>query len=231
MEEEEEKSRCKEQDVHLHGHSQADQNIVLLLWLPAHQPRQLLEWSQPPSPGLSSLPHTAHRGEQPLPCSPEEEAAPGPALLQEEVDGEEEDGHGNGVIKEPQDKDGVDAVGGTAHEEENVWGDLAGDRETRGWSAACPGRPAAAQLLQTSAPRRCARVRAQQSRRGPGAAPGAPGYLVGSAVDAEDEEKVEEVEASEDVLRQADVGAAARGIVQAQEDVHEAGGVTAERRE
>lgn len=59
----------------------------------------------------------------------------------------------------------------------------------------------------------------------------ASGYLVGAAVDAEDEEQVEEVEAGEEVLCQADVGAAARGMVQPQEDVNEAGGVAVGRRE
>lgn len=57
-----------------------------------------------------------------------------------------------------------------------------------------------------------------------------PGHLVGSAVDAEDQEEVEEVEAGEDVLRQADVGAAPRGVVQPQEDVDEAGRVAGGRK-
>lgn len=69
----------------------------------------------------------------------------------------------------------------------------------------------------------------QERPRGGWRDPLAPGYLVCSAVDAEDEEEVEEVEAGEEVLRQADVGAAARGVVQAQEDVDEAGGVAVER--
>lgn len=64
-----------------------------------------------------------------------------------------------------------------------------------------------------------------------GEAPRAPGYLVGSAVDAEDKEEVEEVEACKEVLCQADVSAAARGVIQAQEEVDEAGGVAVERRE
>lgn len=62
----------------------------------------------------------------PVGPTPEQQAAPGPAVLQEEVDSEEEDGHGHGVVEEPQDEDGVDAVGGAAHEEEDVRGDLAG---------------------------------------------------------------------------------------------------------
>lgn len=161
-------------------------------------------------------------------------------LLQEEVDGEEEDGHGDGVIKEPQDKDGVDAVGGAAHEEKNIRGDLAGDRETRGQLAACPGPPAATEPLQTSDPNpnllpspfRPGEDSAEQERpRGGQRGPLAPGYLVGSAVDAEDKEEVEEVEAGEEVLRQADVSAAVRGVVQAQEDVDEAGRVAVERQE
>ena len=45
-------------------------------------------------------------------------------LLQEEVDGQEKDGHGHRVIEEAQDEDGVNAVGSTAHEEENVGRDL-----------------------------------------------------------------------------------------------------------
>lgn len=110
-------------------------------------------------------------------------------------------------------------------------GTLQGTERHEGGQQPVLDPPAAAQHLQTSAPSHFAWVRAQQSRRGPEAAPGAPGYLVGSAVDAEDEEEVEEVEAGEDVLCQADVGAAARGVVQAQEDVDEARGVTAERQE
>lgn len=67
---------------------------------------------------------------------PEEETAPGPALLQEEVDGKEEDGHGDRVIEEPQDKDGVDAVGSAAHEEEHIRGHLGrGQRDTRAISS------------------------------------------------------------------------------------------------
>jgi len=85
--------------------------------------------------------------------------------------------------------------------------------------------PAATEPPQTSAPpATISRVRTAAGQRPP-----APGYLAGPAVDAEDEEEVEQVEAGEEVLRQADVGAAARGIVQAQEDVDEAGGVAAGR--
>lgn len=240
MEEEEEKSRCKQQDVHLHRHSQAEWEAVLPLRPPPQVPRQ------PPPCGRarSRTQHVVESSPCPAPRpSPEEEAAPGPALLQEEVDGEEEDGHGDGVVKEPQDKDGVDAVGGATHEEENIRGDLALNRETRGQSAACPGPPAAAEPLQTSDPQTpnpdllpspfaLGEDQAEQERpRGSWRDPLAPGYLVCSAVDAEDEEEVEEVEAGKEVLCQADVGAAARGVVQAQEDVDEAGGVAVERRE
>lgn len=61
--------------------------------------------------------------------SPEAEAAPGPVVLQEEVDSQEEDCHGNRVIKESQNEDGVDAVGGAAHEEENIGGNLQQKRQ------------------------------------------------------------------------------------------------------
>ena len=127
LEEEEEKSRREEQDVHLHGHGQAEQEAALPLRPPTRVPRQPPPWGR----ARSCMQHAMESSPCPEPRpSPEEEAAPGPALLQEEVDGEEEDGHGNGVVKEPQDKDGVDAVGSAAHEEENIWGDLAGDKET-----------------------------------------------------------------------------------------------------
>lgn len=64
-------------------------------------------------------------------------------------------------------------------------------------------------------------LRAQQGRGGAGL-----GYLAGPAVDAKHEQQVEEVEAGEQVLCQADVGAAARGVVEPQEDVDETGRVT-----
>lgn len=123
----------------------------------------------------------------------------------------------------------MDAVRSAAHEEENIWGDLAGDRETRGQSAACPRPLTAAKPLHTSeaSPDFVPCVRAQQSRTD--TPPPAPGYLVGSAVDTEDEEEIEEVEAGEEVLCQADVSAAARGIVQTQKDVDEASRVAVER--
>lgn len=47
LEEEEEKPRCEEQDVHLHGHSQAERKAML----PLRVPRQPLERAQPCSQG------------------------------------------------------------------------------------------------------------------------------------------------------------------------------------
>lgn len=48
LEEEEEKSWCEEQDVHLHGYSQAEWEAALLLWPPPWVPRQPLDQVQPP---------------------------------------------------------------------------------------------------------------------------------------------------------------------------------------
>lgn len=58
------------------------------------------------------------------PHLPVNAAAQGPVTIQEEVDGHKQQHHGNGVIEQTQHKDGVDAVGGTAHEEEHVGRDL-----------------------------------------------------------------------------------------------------------
>lgn len=52
-------------------------------------------------------------------CEPEEGTTPAPALGQQEVDTEEEQRHGDGVIEEPQHKDGVNTVRGAAHEEKD----------------------------------------------------------------------------------------------------------------
>ena len=46
--------------------------------------------------------------------------AQSPVSVQEEVDGGKQQQHGHRVVEETQHEDGVDAVGGAAHEEEDV---------------------------------------------------------------------------------------------------------------
>ena len=51
---------------------------------------------------------------------PVEEAAGGPLVGQEQVDGEVEEEHGHWVVEQSQHVYGVDAIGRTAHEEEHI---------------------------------------------------------------------------------------------------------------
>lgn len=51
---------------------------------------------------------------------PVKSTAQGPVSIHKEVDSCKQQHHGNWIIKESQHKDGVDAIGGTTHEEEYI---------------------------------------------------------------------------------------------------------------
>ena len=67
---------------------------------------------------------------------PVDEASGCPVIAEEEVDGGVEEEHGDRVVEQPQDVDGVNAVRRAAHEQQTVRWNLSKTRRNE-WRAVC----------------------------------------------------------------------------------------------